>query len=274
MDKEILHVMVTGGSRGIGLGLVNNFLKQNCNVSFSGLNERRLKETLNILKKEYPDRKISGFISDITKRKDVEQLYSDAVNANGNIDIWVNNAGRGQEMEYAWDLDPEKYSNIISTNITGMIHRALTAITNMIKQGYGKIYSMEGFGSNGMIQPKISIYGTTKRAVRYFMRSLAREAKETNIIVGTISPGMVITDFITGPLEKQSKEEQEKTKKIFNILADRVETVTPFLVDRMLKNNKNSACIEWLTKPKIMWRFLTAAFNKKDLFSSIETDNV
>lgn len=269
MDNNAKHVLITGGTRGIGLGLAVNFLKQDCDVTISGLNEKRLKETLSTLKKDYPNRDIYGFVSDITNRKEVEKLFTNAVEAVGSIDIWVNNAGRGQEMEYAWDLESEMYANIISTNITGMIHGSLTAMTHMIKQGFGKIYNMEGFGSDGMIRSKMTLYGTTKRAVRYFTRSLAKEAGETNVKVGTISPGMVITDFIMKPLEKQSIEEQEKTRKIFNILADRVETVTPFLVDQMLKNNKNNARIEWLTKPKIMWRFITSSLIKRDVFTSI-----
>jgi len=268
MNNATIHVVVTGGSRGIGLGLARNFLKHQCSVTICGLNENRLDYTLKTLKKDFPDSIISGFVSNVTNRNDVEQLYKKAVEANGNIDIWVNNAGRGQEMENAWDLEPDKYENIIATNITGMIHGSLTAIKHMEKQGYGRIYNMEGFGSDGTIQRKITVYGTTKRAVRYFSRSLAMEAEGTGVMVGTISPGMVITDFITSPLQNQSTEEQEKTKKIFNILGDKVETVTPFLVKQMLKNNQNGARIEWLKKPKIIWRFLKSPFKKRDLFKA------
>jgi short-subunit dehydrogenase len=177
-------------------------------------------------------------------------------------------------MDFAWDLEQEKYTNIIDTNITGMIHGSLTAVLNMKKQGYGKIYNMEGFGSNGMMQPKIAIYGTTKRALRYFTRSLSKEVKNANILIGTISPGMVITDFITSPLKNQSSEEQNNTIKIFNILADKVETVTPFLVKKMLQNTKNGVSIEWLTKSKIIWRFLTSSIFKRNVFTSNEFKNV
>jgi short-subunit dehydrogenase len=274
MNKKALHVVITGGSRGIGLGLTTNFLKRNCDVTISGMNEARLQNTLAKLKKDFPDRKISGFISDITDRTEVEKLCERAAMNNGPIDIWVNNAGKGQNMEYSWDLDIETYTNIISTNITGLMHGSLSVMNRMLKQGYGKIFNMEGLGSNGMIRPKMAVYGTTKQAVRYFTRAMAKEAEDTNILIGTISPGMVITDFITEPLNQLSKEERKKTIKIFNILADRVETVTPFLVDRMLKTTTNGIRIEWLTKPKIFWRFLTSAILKRSVISSNETENV
>lgn len=274
MDKKALHIVITGGTRGIGLGLTINFLKRNCNVTISGINGKRLKSTLTKLEKEFPHRKISGFISDITDRTEVEKLCDKAADNTGPIDIWVNNAGKGQNMEYSWDLDLDTYTNIISTNITGLMHGSLAVMTRMIKQGHGKIFNMEGFGSNGMIRPKMAVYGTTKQAVRYFTRALSKEAENTNVLIGTISPGMVVTDFITKPLETLSKNEQERTKKIFNILADRVETVTPFLVDRMLKATKNGIRIEWLTKFKIFRRFITALFIKRDLFAIDELKNV
>jgi short-subunit dehydrogenase len=274
MDDKAINVVITGGSRGIGLGLAINFLKKNCNVTISGVNETRLKNTLQELKKKFPDQKISGFISNITDRTEVEKLCERALENNGSIDIWVNNAGKGQNMEYSWNLDIQTYTNIISTNITGLMHGSLAVMNKMIKQGSGKIFNMEGFGSNGMIRPKMAVYGTTKQAVRYFTRALAKEAENTKIIVGTISPGMVITDFITEPLKKLNQEERKKTIKIFNILADRVETVTPFLVEKMLKSTTNGIRIEWLTKQKIFWRFLTAAIFKRNVVSSNETENV
>ena len=59
------------------------------------------------------------------------------------------------------------------------------------------------------------------------------------------------------------------TKRFLNILGDKVETVTPWLVDRILIADKTGAKVAWLTTPKAFWRFLTAGFNKRDLFSDI-----
>jgi hypothetical protein len=94
--------------------------------------------------------------------------------------------------------------------------------------------------------------------------------KDTNIIVGAIRPGMVLTDFILSRYEGQDPSEWESARRIFNILADRVETVTPFLAEKILSNEKNNATIAWLTQSKMIWRFLTAAFTKRDLFADLE----
>lgn len=74
------------------------------------------------------------------------------------------------------------------------------------------------------MREKLTIYGTSKSAISYFTRSLAIESKNTNVKVGTLSPGMVATDFLKESLN-------ECNRKIYNILGDKVEPVTKFLAE-------------------------------------------
>ena len=78
-----------------------------------------------------------------------------------------------------------------------MIYGAQVAAREMIRQGRGSIFSMEGLGSNNMIQEKTILYGTTKHALTYFMKGLAKELEGTGVLAGRLSPGMMLTDFIT-----------------------------------------------------------------------------
>ena len=87
--------------------------------------------------------------------------------------------------------------------------------------------------------------------------------------VCALSPGIVVTDLLVGDYDLSSPEWQ-KSKKIFNILGDTVDTVTPWLADGVLKTNKNGASVAWLTGGKAFRRFMTAGFNKRDLFADIE----
>ena len=75
---------------------------------------------------------------------------------------------------------------------------------------------------------------------------------------------MVLTDML---LDNIPAERQANAKRIFNILADRVETVAPWLAQRILENDKAGARIAWLTTPQIFMRFLLARFRKRDLFA-------
>ena len=143
----------------------------------------------------------------------------------------------------------------------------------MIKQKSGAIYNIEGYGSNDATMLGLSIYGTSKRAVTYFTEALAKEneVKNTGVIVGKLSPGIMITDFIVNAVgDKEKITLSEKTKKVYNILGDYPDVVADFLVKGMLNNKKNNAKIEWLTNRKAAWRFMTAAFNKRDFFKAIE----
>ena len=86
------------------------------------------------------------------------------------------------------------------------------------------------------------------------------------MIVGKLSPGIMITDFITNALGNEKIVLPEKTKKVYNILGDTPDVVASFLVKEMIRNQKNGKKIDWLPNRKAAWRFMTAAFNKRDFF--------
>ena len=87
-----------------------------------------------------------------------------------------------------------------------------------------------------------------------------------------MSPGIVTTDLLVRS-SKESGENWEKSKKILNVLADRVETVTPWLVEQTLKNNKNGAKIAWLNRTKVIGRLLFGSrFCKKRIVDEWEEE--
>jgi NAD(P)-dependent dehydrogenase (short-subunit alcohol dehydrogenase family) len=124
---------------------------------------------------------------------------------------------------------------------------------------------MEGSGSDGRVGHGLTVYGSSKRGGRFLTDALIQEVADTPVIVGALSPGMLLTDLVTGQMEQDSQE-WERLKRIMNIIADRVETVAPWLAGRILANEKNGASIRWMTRGKVLWRFLTAPFSKRDLF--------
>jgi short-subunit dehydrogenase len=136
----------------------------------------------------------------------------------------------------------------------------------MLQQGYGAIYNMEGMGADGRKHAGLTLYGTSKYAIDYFTESLALEAKETPVIIGRLRPGMVFTDMIVDRY-KDRPSDWERAKKIFNIIADTVENVSPWLVKRMLENHKSGAVLSYSSSLKLMGRFLKSRFIKRDLFS-------
>jgi short-subunit dehydrogenase len=145
------------------------------------------------------------------------------------------------------------------------MHGSIVAIKGMQEQGFGAIYNMEGLGSDGRIIKGMALYGTSKSALSYLTKAMSKETQDTPVLVGGIRPGMVATKLITEQYEGHP-EEWERVKRVFNILSDRVETVTPWLAKKILTNNKNGVTISWLSKSKLMRRFLTAPFHKRHVF--------
>lgn len=260
--------IVTGSTRGIGLGLAENFLRQGWNVVINGRSEDKVQEVCAHLIRMAADQNLKataiGKSGDVTKPQEMAALFDFAQHHFGTVEIWVNNAGIGHPDKKVWELDEEIVRRVIDIDFTGTILTAATAVRKMIKQGHGHIYNMEGFGSNGRIRGGITVYGASKRALRFWSRSMAQEVKGTGVKVSRISPGIVITDFLTEQYQ-EDPEGFEQAKKIFNILGDKVETVTPWLVQKMIHNKKNNALFEWLTFWKLMGRFLTAGIRKRQL---------
>jgi len=255
-------IVITGSTKGIGYGLAEEFLKRGQQVVVSGRNQERLDKAVSALAAKH--KKVAGYLCDVTKYDDNEELFTFAKEKFGRVDIWINNAGVAHPMTNVWDLPLDVIQDSVNANVYGSIYGSRVAIKGMLEQGGGWIYNLEGFGSSGRTMAGLSVYGMTKAAAAYFGKSLAKEVANTSVKVATLQPGMVITDMITG--QYKTPEELEKVKPIFNIIANRVEDVVPWLAEKMLTNEKNGAEIHFQPRWKLMLRFLTAPFVKRNVF--------
>ncbi len=233
----MLSVVITGSSQGIGLGLAREFLKRSCRVALSARGTERLEAERKKLADEFGDGFVIGVPCDVTDLKQVRFLWDEAARSFGRVDIWINNAGIMNTTKPYWELDPAEIAAVVNTNILGLMYGTHVAFQGMLGQGGGQIYNMEGMGSNGNMRAGFTVYGTTKRALRYFTESLVKESGDTPVQVCTLGPGIVVTDFLIENMKKMPEEEYEKVRMIYNILADKVETVTPFLVEQILSNS-------------------------------------
>ena len=264
-------IVITGGSRGIGLGLAESFLKEGCAVAISGRSPESLETAAQRLASEYGRERVTWCEGDVRRTNDLERLWETAAGAFGQVDIWINNAGLGHPMQMVWELGEEVVDRVVDVDFKGSIVGSRVAIRHMLEQQHGHLYNMEGFGSNGRTRAGLSVYGASKAAVRFLTRSLAKEVEATPVKVSALSPGMVITDFILDQYRDDPRE-LERVKPIFNIIADRPERVTPWLARRVLANRRSGRLINWLTPWKLAWRFATARFRKRDLFGGQTAD--
>ncbi len=269
MESNMKTVVITGSTRGIGLGLAREFLKRGHQVVVSGTSKRSVERALGQLDGLG---EMIGQPCQVQDYESVQSLWNTGFKHFGKIDIWINNAGVSTTKTILDRLQLDEIHNTVDTNLIGSIFCTKVAAKEMLKQGFGQIYMFEGFGSNGQLQPGITVYGSTKRALRYFTAAVANEYQDTPLIIGSLSPGIVATDLLLFSSKERSKDDKawEKSKKILNILGDHVETVTPWLVEETLKNNKNGAQIAWLTRTKVITRFFSSLFVKRNIIDEWE----
>ena len=208
--------------------------------------------------------RVIGMVCDVSDRDQVQALWNAAVAGFGQVDIWINNAGMAGPKRNLSSLTLADMAPVIATNIWGMIWGTQVPLAGMTAQGAGKIFNFEGFGSDGMTAPGLTIYGSTKRALRYFTRSINKEIKGSPVLVGTISPGIVVTDLLDESMDEDPAA-VARTRRIYNILADRVETVSPWIADQVLAANRPGTAIKWLTTPKAAARFFGSLVVKRKI---------
>ena len=266
-------VVITGSARGLGFNMARFFREYNYNVVISDLKEENLIKAKEELEKTASQGRVIFKTCDVSKLNELQQLMAFAIAEFNTVDIWINNAGVNQPQKTVWELSEIEINTIIDVDLKGTIYGSKVAMEEMTKHHSGAIYNIEGYGSNDAHMLGLNMYGTSKRCVTYFTESLAKEAEERNtgVLVGKLSPGIMITEFTTHSLVNDSIELSEKTKKVYNILGDTPQTVGKFLVDEMVKNTKNNVKINWLTNRKAFVRFLTAGFNKRNFFGENQT---
>lgn len=265
---EVKTVVITGSARGLGYEMAKCFRKKNYNVIISDILKKDIDNAIDKLNKENGKGKITGIVCDITKEDDIKNLTSKVIKEYKTIDYWINNAGVNQPDKMIWKLSYDEIKKMIDIDLTGTIIASKYVMEVMEKQGYGRIYTVEGHGSNDAIIPGISIYGTAKRGVTYFIKALARECEvnKLDIIVGALSPGIMITDFLVNALRDKKITLSEKNKKVYNILGNYPDVVAKYLVNKMISNTDNGKRITWLTKRKAVYRFIKSIFKRNNYF--------
>ncbi len=260
--------VITGSTKGIGYGYARELLKRDYQIVVSGRSEHSVADAVGRLERAQPDSadRILGVACDTSNLTQVQRLWDAAVDRFGRVDIWINNAGFARSGPTLLELDPDEIKLMVNSNLIGSINGCQVAVAGMQAQGRGHIVNTLGGGAKGQVVRGMIAYSTTKRAVRYFSACMRKELENSGLIVTTVSPGVNITEGMIREIAQLEPAAREKTIRPLNIVGDRVETTTPWLVERML-GAQAGGDISWLTGAKLLKRFLMAPFKKRDLLS-------
>lgn len=267
-------IVITGSTQGLGYGYAREFLRRGHNVIVSGRGQAGVDAAVARLDAEVPGgaSRIAGLACDVSALADVQALWDFAAARFGRIDVWLNNAGFARTGARFTDNTPAEIESMIRANVIGSINAAQVAVAGMKGQGGGKLYlTLGGGGASGRVVPGMTVYSTTKRAVKYLADCLVkerREAKDESILIGTISPGVNITEGMLREMRALPESERAKAIKQLNFIGEHVETTTPWIVERILIDARQGNDITWLTGGRLARRGLAMLFGaKRDITS-------
>ena len=216
MDLQGQVAVVTGGSRSIGRGLVEAFLREGASVAFNGRDAT--KGAVALAEMGVGDRAL--FIQgDARNSADLKKLVDTAVATFGRIDIMVNNAGGVTAAAPVASLEDSAWENDITWNLSSVFYGTKHALAHMIAQQSGRIInisSVEGkIGSAG-----IAGYVAAKHGVNGLTKVTAAEVGRLGITCNAICPGLIMTDAVrdSGPSTATAmglSSVEEMVEKIF-----------------------------------------------------------
>lgn len=267
-------VVITGSTQGLGYGYAREFLKRGHRVIVSGRSPQGVESAVARLAGECPDAapRLAGFACDVSQLTDVQALWEFAVQRFGRVDVWLNNAGFARTGTRFADNTAEEIESMVRSNVIGSINAAQVAVAGMRQQGGGRLYlTLGGGGATGRVVPGMTVYSTTKRAVKYLADCLIkerREAKDESILIGTISPGVNITEGMLRELRALPVAARAKALKQLDFIGEHVETTTPWIVEQILAGARQGHDITWLTTGRLAKRaFSMLLGGKRDLTS-------
>ncbi len=193
--------VVTGSSRGIGLGIAEELLKKGFDVILTSRNETdRVKE----LKEEYTS-KVNFVSVDISKPEDVENLVSFAEKTYGKIDLLVNNAGVApKERKDILEISPEDFDYLLDINLKGtffVTQKFVPLLTKNEKSRIVNISSMSAYTAS----VNRGEYCISKAGISMITKLFAARLAEDGVSVLEIRPGIIETDMTAKVKEKYEK---------------------------------------------------------------------
>lgn len=182
-------VIVTGGTRGIGLAIAQAVLAEGARVLITGRSQGSIDEAL----AKVADTNLYGMPADVASETDTVAVFEKAMALFGKVDAVINNAGiaRAGAIE---NLRVKDFQMVMDTNLTGAFLYSREAFRVMKDQGGGRILNI---GSISSQVPRFGSvpYTTSKFGLQGMTRALAVEGRELGIMVSCLHPGNVYTDI-------------------------------------------------------------------------------
>lgn len=192
-------VIITGAAGGLGRTFALAFAKEGARVVASDINEKGIKETIELIKKQGGQG--LAIITDVSDEQSVNTLANQTMTSFGKIDILVNNAAIYATIERKpfYEISVKEWDKVMNVNLKGAWLCSKAVVPLMKKRGGKIIHISSATVMSG--SPNWAHYVASKSGLIGLTRSMAREVGDFNINVNSVAPGFTLTDASLGLME-------------------------------------------------------------------------
>lgn len=190
------NTIVTGGAKGIGLGISTAFAHQGANVAIFARDEKAADAVMKDFSTKY-EGNFSFYRTDISSMESCRDSVSRYIADNKRIDVLVNNAGIGTAGRFV-DMDEEltDWFECFDVDLHGAARMSYQVLKHMRQARSGHIINITSNAGEIINKPFLTAYAASKAAFNHFTRSLAAEVAPEGIRVNAIAPGFTFSNFV------------------------------------------------------------------------------
>lgn len=184
-------IVITGASGGIGEALAKQLAARGDKLMLAARRARELNQVSRAC-----GRDTIAYVTDVTRRQDVNRLREEAIRTFGHVDVWINNAGRGIACNVL-DLTDDDLDQMLNINLKSALYGMQTIMPHFKETGRGHIINVSTFLSRIPMTSARSAYSASKAALNILTANLRMDLRTEfpNIHVSLVMPGVVRTDF-------------------------------------------------------------------------------
>jgi len=194
--------LVTGGSRGIGFGIVQALIDQGARVAMTAMNESGL-----LAAKQKLGDACFTYVQDVTDKAAHRGLVDQIERDLGPIEILVNNAGRHGKKP-SLECTDEEFAEILDTNLQSVFSLTKSVLPGMLERGRGSVINVSSMSALFGL-PEVSAYSSSKTALLGLTRTLSAEYSSQGVRFNCIAPGFIESKMFREIMDRDPAREQK-----------------------------------------------------------------
>lgn len=235
MELKNKHVVITGGSKGIGAALAKELVKYQARLTLIARPSTELHQTA-------AETGAVAIEADLSDPAVIAELIPRAQEKNGPIDVLINNAGIGHTRHYA-TLSAEDVRSTITTNLLAPMELSRQVVVGMLRRNSGAILNVSSVTAEFAV-PGCTVYASAKAGLTMFSHSLQRDIRASKVNVSVVVLGAVAGTQIYNEGTKSAvvKKLADQLNSVSGITP---EEVAQRLVKALLDDRRGGIAVPW-----------------------------